>query len=309
MVSLAAQNSWPIFQLDVKSAFLNNELLEQVYTEQPPGYVIKGHEHKVYKLKKALYGLKQAPQAWYSCIESRFEKAGFNKYPYEHTQFIKSREGGKILIVCLYVDDLIFTDNNEAMFVAFKNSMMTDFDMTDLEKMKCFLGIKVVQTATGFFIGQKKYAQEVLERFHMENCNPVGTPTEPGLKLSNDLDGERVDSTYFKQIVGLLMYLTATRPDIMYAVCLINRYMERTTELHLRAAKRVFRYLKGTTDFGIFYKKNEGPILSSFTNSDFAGDLDDRRSTSGHVFMMGSGVISWASKKQQVVTLSTTEAK
>jgi hypothetical protein len=195
------------------------------------------------------------------------------------------------------------------MFVAFKNSMMTDFDMTDLEKMKYFLGIKVVQTATGFFIGQKKYAQEVLERFHMENCNPVGTPTEPGLKLSNDLDGERVDSTYFKQIVGLLMYLTATRPDIMYAVCLINRYMERTTELHLRAAKRVFRYLKGTIDFGIFYKKNEGPILSSFTNSDFAGDLDDRRSTSGHVFMMGSGVISWASKKQQVVTLSTTEAE
>jgi len=117
------------------------------------------------------------------------------------------------------------------MFVAFKNSMMADFDMTDLEKMKYFLGIKVVQTAIGFFIEQKKYAQEVLERFHMENCNPVGTPTEPGLKLSNDLDGEMVNSTYFKQIVGRLMYLIATRPDIMYAVCLINKYMERTTKL------------------------------------------------------------------------------
>jgi hypothetical protein len=293
----------------MKSAFLNGELIEQVYIEQHPGYVIKGDEHKVYKLKKALYGLKQAPRAWYSCIEAYFEKAGFNKCPYEHTLFIKSREGGKILIVCIYVDDLIFTGNDEAMFVAFKNSMMADFDMTDLGKMKYFLGIEVAQTATEFFIRQKKYAQEVLERFHMENCNPVGTPTEPGLKLSRDLDGKRVDSTYFKQIVGSLMYLTATRPDIMYAVCLISRYMEKPTELHLKAAKRVFRYLKGTADFGIFYKKNEGSILSGFTDNDYAGDLDDRQSTSGHVFMMGSGAISWASKKQQVVTLSTTEAE
>ncbi|XP_068311223.1 uncharacterized mitochondrial protein AtMg00810-like [Pyrus communis] len=175
------------------------------------------------------------------------------------------------------------------MFVDFKNSMIAEFDMTDLGKMKYFLGIEVMQTTTGFFIRQQKYVQEVLERFHMENCNPVGTPTKPGLKLTSDLDGERVDSTYFKQIVGSLMYLIATQPDIMYAVCLISRYMERPTELHLRVAKRVFHYLKGTTDF---YKKNGGSILTGFTNSDYVGDLDDRRSTSGHVFMMGSGATS-----------------
>ncbi|CAL8169005.1 unnamed protein product [Prunus armeniaca] len=235
--------------LDVKSAFLNGELLEQVYIEQPPSYVIK---------------------------EAYFKEVGFNKCPYEHTLFIKFGEGGRILIVCLYVDDLIFMGNDKPMFIDFKNSMMADFDMTNLGKMKYYLGIEVVQTAIGFFIGQKKYAQEVLERFHMKNCNLVGTPTEPGLKLSSDLDGERVDSTYFKQIVGSLMYLTATQPDIMYAVCLISRYMERQTELHLRATKRVFRYLKGTIDFGIFYKKNGGPILTGFTDSDYAGDLDDR---------------------------------
>ncbi|CAL2258039.1 unnamed protein product [Prunus armeniaca] len=125
----------------------------------------------------------------------------------------------------------------------------------------------------------------------MENFNPVETPAELGLKLSSDLDGERVDSTYFKQIVGSLMY------------------MERPTELHLRAAKRVFQYLTGTTDFGIFYKKNGGPILTGFSDSDYIGDLDDRRSTTCHVFMMGLGAISWASKKQHVVTLSTTEAE
>ncbi|XP_019433125.1 PREDICTED: uncharacterized protein LOC109340021 [Lupinus angustifolius] len=235
--------------------------------------------------------------------------AGFKKCPYEHTLFIKSGEGGKILIVCLYVDDLLFTGNDETMFSDFKNSMMVDFDMTDLGKMKYFIDIEVVQTTTGIFIGQKKYAQEILERFHMENCNPVRTPIEPGLKLSSDLDGERVDITYFKQIVGSLMHLTATRPDIMYVVCLISRYMERATELHLRIAKRVLRYLKGTTDFGIFYKKNGSLVLTGFTNSDYARDLDDRQSTSGQVFIIGSTAVSWASKKQQVVTLSTIEAE
>ncbi|XP_045802570.1 uncharacterized mitochondrial protein AtMg00810-like [Trifolium pratense] len=186
---------------------------------------------------------------------------------------------------------------------------MADFDMTDLGKMKYFLGIEVVHTTSGLFIGQKKYAEEVLERFHMENCNPVGTPTEPGLKLSSDLDGERIDNTYFKQIVGSLMYLTTTRSDIMYVVCFISRYMESPTELHLKVAKKVFHYLKGTTDFGIFYMKNGGSVLTGFTDSDYAGDLDDRRSTFGHVFMMGSAAVSWASKKQNIVTLFTTEAE
>lgn len=158
----------------------------------------EGDEHKVYKLKKALYGLKQAPRAWYSRIEVYFEKAGFHKCPYEHTLFIKTKEGGKLLIVCLYVDDLIFTRNDEDMIADFKNSMMAEFDMTDLGKMRYFLDIEVVQTPTRIFIGQKKYAQEVLDRFRMMNCNQVGTPSEPGLKLTDDPEGKKIDNTYFK---------------------------------------------------------------------------------------------------------------
>lgn len=309
VISLAAQNSWPIFQLDVKSAFLHGELKEQVYVDQPPGYVKKGEENKVLRLKKALYGLKQAPRAWYSRIDAYFIKEGFHKCPYEHTLYVKVSDEGKLLIVCLYVDDLIYTGNDAHMFNDFKSSMMKEFDMSDLGLMHYFLGIEVIQLGVGIFISQKKYVSDVLERFNMLQCNPVSTPSETGLKLSKDHDGERVDSTYFKQIVGSLMYITSTRPDIMHAVSTLSRYMENPTKMHLMAAKRVFRYLKGTTDFGILYKKGKMSSVYGYTDSDYAGDIDDRKSTSGNVFLMSSGAVSWSSKKQPIVTLSTTEAE
>ena len=177
VIVLAAQNSWPIFQLDVKSAFLHGNLEEQVFVDQPPGYIKVKNEHKVYRLKKALYGLKQAPRAWYSRIEAYFLKEGFQKCPYEHTLFVKVSNGGKMLIVCLYVDDLIFTGNDSVMFERFKKSMMVEFEMSDLGMMHYFLGIEVVQSDTGIFISQKKYVREILNRFQMKDCNPVSTPT------------------------------------------------------------------------------------------------------------------------------------
>ncbi|KAL0398210.1 UNVERIFIED_CONTAM: Retrovirus-related Pol polyprotein from transposon RE1 [Sesamum radiatum] len=279
-----------------------------VFVEQPPGYIKTGNEHKVYRLKKALYGLKQAPRAWYSRIEAYFLKVGFSKCPYEHTLFVKIGKGGKMLIVCLYVDDLIFTGNCDAMFQEFKKCMMDEFEMSDLGTMHYFLGIEVVNTSDGIFISQKKYIGEILDRFLMKDCNAVSTPTEFGLKLNKDYEGKKVDSTLYKQIVGSLMYLTATRPDIMYSVSLISRYMENPTEMHL-GAKRILRYLQGTRDYGLFYRKGEKPTLLGFTDSDYAGDQDDRRSTSGYVFMLGTGAISWSSKKQRIVTLSSTEAE
>jgi hypothetical protein len=233
VISLAAQNSWVIYQLDVKSAFLHGEINEEVFVDQPPGYEQKGNESKVYRLKKALYGLKQAPRAWYSRIEAYFIKEGFIKCPYEHTLFIRTVDGGKILIVCLYVDDLIFTDNDPMLFEQLKTSMMTEFNMTDLGRMRFFLGIEVLQRTDGIFISQRKYAQELLQRFKMNQCNSVHNPAVPGFKLTKDEEGITVDSTFYKQIVGSLMYLTATRPDLMFIVSLISRYMERPTESHL----------------------------------------------------------------------------
>ncbi|CAL2241824.1 unnamed protein product [Prunus armeniaca] len=302
VISLPAQNDWSIYQLDVKSAFLYGELNERVFVDQPPGYVQRGKEQK-------------APRAWYSSIESHFLKAGFTKCPYEHTLLVKHGKECEILIVCLYVDDLIFTGNNEDMFKEFKKSMMEEFEMTYLGKMHYFLGIEVKQTSNGVFIGQKKYAEEILKRFHMEDCNSVQNPIVPGTKLNKDVGGELVNSTHFKQIVGSLMYLTATRPDPMFVVSLISRYMESPTELHYQKAKRVLRYLKGTTDLGLFYKKETrnkkeaGGELMGFSDSNYAGDLDDKKSTSGYVFMLSSAAVSWSSKKQLVVTFSTTEVE
>ena len=155
-----------------------------------------------------------------------------------------------MLIVCLYVDDLIYTGKNTAMFDSFKKSMMAEFEMSDLGMMYYFLGIEVVQSSTGIFISQKKYVQEILDKFQMKNCNPVNTPSEFGMKLNKDNGGKKVDDTLYKQIVGSLMYLTATRPDIMHTVSVISRYMECPTEIHLLAAKRICRYLQGTKEFG-----------------------------------------------------------
>ncbi|PNY07765.1 putative copia-type polyprotein [Trifolium pratense] len=309
VIALAALNNWTVFQLDVKSAFLHGELVEQVFVEQPPGYVKKESKHMVYKLKRALYGLKQAPRAWYSRIDAYFSQTGFHKCPYEHTLYIKTGEKGNFLIVCLYVDDLIFTGNDECLFKEFKQSMMKEFEMTDLGMMKYFLGIEVVQSAAGIFICQKKYAQEVLERFKMDDCNPVQIPIVPGTKLTRDVEGTKIDNTYYKQMVGSLMYITATRPDLTYAVSLISRYMESPTELHHQVVKKILRYLKGTVNYGLFYKKSEINELVGFSDSDYAGDLDDRKSTSGYVFLLSGAAVSWSSKKQPVVTLSTTEAE
>lgn len=233
----------------------------------------------------------------------------FEKCPHEHTLFVRQETGGKVLIVSLYVDDLIYTGNDEVMFENFKHSMKNKFAMTDLGKMRYFLGVEVKQMDRGIFICQQKYANDILSRFGMENCNKVCNPIVPGNKLSRDEKGKAVDSTQYMQMIGCLMYLLATRPDLTFSVCLIARYMERPTEIHLAAAKRVIRYLRGTTMLGIMYERKASVELQGWTDSDYAGDIDDRKSTSGYVFKLSSGSVSWSSKKQPIVTLSTTEAE
>ncbi|KAK2427210.1 putative mitochondrial protein [Trifolium repens] len=310
ILSLAAYEGWCVFQLDVKSAFLHGELVENVYVEQPLGYK-KGNDSQVYKLKKALYGLRQAPRAWYSKIEAYFLNEKFEKCFCEHTLFVKVDDKGKILIVSVYVDDLIYTGNDEHMMRNFKRSMREMFAMTDLGKMKYFLGIEVIQNKQGIFINQQKYGSEILQRFGMSDCNGVCSPIVPGCKLVKDEAGKAIDATMYKQMIGCLMYMLATRPDMAYSVCLTARYMERPTEMHVAAVKRILRYLKGTLDHGILYKPKTGDelILEGWSDSDYAGDYDDRKSTSGYVFTINGVAVSWCSKKQPIVTLSTTEAE
>ncbi|CAM8965989.1 unnamed protein product [Rhodiola kirilowii] len=308
MLAIAAQSGWKVFQLDVKSAFLYGELKEVVYVDQPEGYVKVGEENKVYRLKKALYGLKQAPRAWFSRIEGYFTRVGLERSSHDHTLFIMKTDG-KLLMVSLYVDDLLYTGSDELLCKEFKCSMNREFEMTDLGEMRYFLGVEVRQNSKGIHLCQSKYAKEVLERFNMWNCNAAKNPIVPGTKLSREGDDSKVDSTIYKQLVGCLMYLTVTRPDIMFVVCLISRFMAHPMEEHLMIAKRVLRYLKGTLNYGLFYKRECGLGLKAYTDSDYASDINDRKSTSGYVFLLSGAAVCWSSRKQAIVTLSSTEAE
>ncbi|KAM1651788.1 hypothetical protein ACFX1X_004522 [Malus domestica] len=294
--------------MDVKSTFLNEVIEKEVYIQQPSGCEIKGHEDKVLKFKKALYGLKQVPRAWNSHIDKYFQENNFTKCPHEHALYVKVKDGD-ILIVCLYVDDLIFSGSNPSMYEEFKRVMTKEFEMTDIGLMAYYLGIEVKQNEEDIFISQESYTKKILKKFKMEYCKPISTPMECGVKLTKHDKGESVDPTFFKSLVGSLRYLTCTRPDILYVVGLVSRYMENPTTTHLKTTKRILRYLKGTVNFGLFYSSSDNYKLTGYSDSDWAGDFDDRKSTTGFVFFMRDTAFTWMSKKQRILTLSTCEAK
>lgn len=177
------------------------------------------------------------------------------------------------------------------MLHEFKSSMKREFEMTDLGELRFFLGIEVLQGDKGIFICRRKYASDTLNRFGMTDSNSVQTPIVPSQKLDKDECGEKVDATLFKQIVGSLMYLTTTRPDLIYAVSLISHYMAEPTMRHYAATKRIMRYLQGTMDYGVFYKRKEANMLIGYTDSDYAGDIEDSKSTSGYVFMLSGAAV------------------
>ncbi|XP_020266633.1 uncharacterized protein LOC109842135 [Asparagus officinalis] len=203
----------------------------------------------------------------------------------------------------------IYKGSSTEMLAEFKAAMFNEFEMTDNGLMSYFLGIEVKQQQEGIFISQKKYMKEILEKFKMNECNPVNTPVAIGMKLSREGDGRFVDSTLFKSLVGSLRYLTITRPDITYGVGLVSRYMETPNESHWLAAKRILRYIKGTLSLGLFYAYDENAQLVCYSDSDWGGDQDERKSTTGYVFYLGSTAFSWTSKKQGVVALSSCEAE
>ncbi|KAG1337790.1 Retrotransposon protein [Cocos nucifera] len=309
ILAVAAQNGWQVFQLDVQSAFLNGDLEEVVYVRRSEGFEIKGKKEKVYRLEKVLYDLKQAPRAWYSKINNHFIKNGFECSKNEPTLYKKCQGMTEILIVCIYVDDMIFTGNSISMMESFKVDMMSTFAMTDLGKMKYFLGMEVVQSSFGIFLSQEKYAIDLLEKFHMLNCKPAKTPMNSNDKLMVEDGSDKADEKVFRSMVGGLIFLTHTRPDIMFAVSLISRFMHSPSNHHFGAAKRVLRYVAGTTSLGIMYSKVNDFKLLSFTDSSWADCADDRKSTTGYCFSFGSGLISWCSKKRPTIALSSIEAE
>ncbi|KAH9309431.1 hypothetical protein KI387_037342, partial [Taxus chinensis] len=249
-----------------------------------------------------------APRAWYIKIDEHLISHGFERNPYDPNLYLK-KQGGEIVIVVVYVDDLVITGSSVKMIDATKKDFNRSFDMTDLGLMHYCLGLEVWKKENHIFVSQLKYTKTTLEKFRMMDCTPIATPMEARLQLSRSDPSPPVNATLYRQLIGSLIYLTYTRPDISFAVSYLSRFMQEPKICHWKAAKRILRYLKGTVDLGLEYKKNDNFFLTGYSDSDHAGNMDDRKSTSGFVFFMGSGPISWGSKKQNFVSRSSTEAE
>ena len=309
LIALAALKDWQIHRLDVKSAFLNGEIKEVTYVKQPEGFLVKGKEGWVLRLKKALYGLKQAPRAWYFKLHSCLHSLGFIKSAYEQSLYL-NKSIDAILIVGVYVDDLIVTGSSLAVIEDFKAEMARAFDMSNLGSLSSYLRIEVKQGKDFIFLSQMAYAQKILQHAKLGECNSAITPLEARAQFTYEEGKSTVNSTIYRSLIGSLRYLTHTRPDLLFAVGIFSRHMEHPTQEHYIGVKRVLRYLKGTEDYGLFYKKGDlrGELIG-YSDSDFAGDCNDRKSTSGHIFFFGGMAVSWSSQKQSIVALSSCEAE
>ncbi|KAK2452140.1 putative mitochondrial protein [Trifolium repens] len=308
LLSYAVNNGITLYQMDVKSAFLNGVISEEVYVKQPPGFEDLKNPNYVYKLKKSLYGLKQAPRAWYERLSNFLLENGFQKGQIDNTLFRKTSKKD-ILIIQIYVDDIIFGSTNASLCKNFSKLMQDEFEMSMMGELKFFLGIQINQGKDGTYIHQSKYTKELLKKFNLDDCKIMSTPMHPTSSLSKEEIGSKVDQKLYRGMIGSLLYLTASRPDILYSVCLCARFQSDPREPHLTAVKRIFRYLKGTTNLGLLYKKSLDSKLVGFCDADYAGDKIERKSTSGNCQFIGENLISWASKRQTTIALSTAEAE
>jgi hypothetical protein len=231
--NLAAHHSWEVHHLDVKSAFLNGDLTEEVYVSQPPGFVVHGMEGKVLRLKKALYGLRQAPWAWNAKLHSTLLSLGFTRCPSEHAVYARGNASSRLLIG-VYVDDLIITGCSKLEIAKFKREMSDRFKMSDLGMLSYYLGMEVCQDDDKITLCQSAYAGKILQKAGMMDCTTVQVPMEPRLKLSKTSSNPPVDATFYRSIVGSLRYLVHSRPDIAFAVGYVSRFMEKPTPRHVK---------------------------------------------------------------------------
>jgi hypothetical protein len=274
-----------------------------VYIEQPQGFEVENRKSHVCKLKKALCGLKQAPRAWYGRIDSFLTSLGFTKSKADSNLYFKVMNDEPVILL-LYVDDLFLT-REENLITECKKRLASEFEMKDLGLMHYFLGLEVWQSPERIFLNQGKYAVEILKRFNMLECKSMNTPMEAKLKLLVDTSSELIDATLYRQIIGSLMYLMNTRLDICFAVNTLSQFLVEPRHVHLVVAKHVMRYLKGTIDCGLSYDGDHDFTLSGYTDADWAGSVSDRKNTSGCCFSLGSAMISWQSRKQSNIALST----
>ena len=279
---------------------------------QPEGFVATGQEHLVCKLKRSIYGLKQSPHCWNTVLDQdQLKNMGFVQSASDPCVYKDS--GGEMFLIGVYVDDIILAGKSDKRIKEVKMALAAKFDIKDMGRLHYFLGMKILQDEqTGnVWIGQPVYVESVLKKFGMDNSKPVSTPIDPSTKLTKATDDEQsVDQHLYQSAIRSLLYLSGgTRPDITFSVSNLAKFSAKPSKHHWAAIKCVMRYLKGTINFGILYTKQESKDFVAYSDADWAGDLDDRKSTSGYLFQISGGVVSWRSIKQSSVTLSTAEAE
>nr|AAP53968.1 retrotransposon protein, putative, Ty1-copia subclass [Oryza sativa Japonica Group] len=310
ILSIAVSKGWSLRQLDVQNAFLHGYLEEEVYMRQPPGFENKGQPNYLCKLDKALYGLKQAPRAWYSRLSTKLQELGFISSKADTSLFFYNK-GGCTIFILVYVDDIIVASSSAEVVAALLKDLEKDFALKDLGDLHYFLGIEVKKVSQGLVLSQAWYASDILKRAGMSICKPASTPLSTTEKLSIE-DGDFLgqnDASHYRSIVGALQYLTLTRSDLSFLVNKVCQFLHSPTTVHWSAVKRILRYIKGTVEFGLRFGKSDSMLISAFSDADWAGCSDDRRSTGGFAVFLGPNLISWSARKQATVSRSSTEAE
>jgi hypothetical protein len=294
--------------MDVRTAFPNGHLKETVYMRQPRGFVQKGHEHLVCRLLKSLYGLKQSPRAWYERINTELQNLGMTRNNYDSNMYY-IRKNGEFLILMVYVDDLFITGSCDKLILSVKEFLHNTFSMTDLGIIRRYLGVSFEHLSQGIFIHQRDYTRSILQDFGMLECRPAKVPMPEGSVIITDMLSPYINSTYYCQLVGKLIFLTVSRPDIAYAVNRVSSFMSHPQQAHLDAVLHILRYLRGTMDYGILYTHSGHSEIRGYSDADWGSCPETRRSIGAYIFTLACGPISWASKKQLTVSRSSTEVE
>ncbi|PNY03100.1 retrovirus-related Pol polyprotein from transposon TNT 1-94 [Trifolium pratense] len=307
LLAVAAAQNWPLYQLDVNTAFLHGDLNEEVYMQPPPGLSLP-HSNLVCKLQRSLYGLKQASRQWNTKLTETLTASGYVQSKSDYSLFTKQASSG-LTIILVYVDDLVLggTDSNEIQNI--KALLDEKFSIKDLGYLKYFLGFEVARTQAGISLCQRKYALDLIQDAGLLGAKPCSTPMQPQLQLHKSSGQAISEPTSYRRLIGRLLYLTHSRPEIAYAVSKLSQFLDKPTNEHMLAGLHVLRYVKNSPGQGLFFDSKSPLTLKGFSDSDWGACPDTRRSTTGFCFFLGNSLISWKSKKQNVVSRSSSEAE
>ncbi|KAJ3503727.1 hypothetical protein NLJ89_g8305 [Agrocybe chaxingu] len=315
ILAIAAKNDWPIEVFDFNSAFLNGKLDEEIFMQLPPGFEGCDGRRFVAKLQKALYGLKQGGRTWYQALLRALLDLGFTRSEYDHGVFY-ARVDGKLVILAIHVDDCTITGSNQKLLDKYKTCINDRYAMTDLGPISWLLGIQAKRDRERrtITLSQQSYIESILARFNFTDLKPLSIPMDPNIQFSKSqcptdpLEVARMRNIPYREAIGSLMYAAiGTRPDIAFAVSTLSQFLENPGHVHWEAVKRIFRYLSGTKDWGLTFGGGKDG-LEGYTDADGASQ-DHRRAISGYAFLINGGAVSWSSRKQELVTLSTAEAE